>query len=106
VGIGLRDPRSQKRDLGHPSILTDAVSRIEQGSVLGMKKGEEFGLLFALMRLGFFLVFGSVLRKPGLVSMQEGKCVFDVLFCGPIGGAFTVVRYQVLEFWTALNIHR
>jgi hypothetical protein len=23
VGIGLRDPRSQKRDLGHPSIVSE-----------------------------------------------------------------------------------
>jgi hypothetical protein len=28
------------------------------------------------------------------------------LLCGPIGGAFAIVSNQVLEFWTALNIHR
>jgi hypothetical protein len=38
--------------------------------------------------------------------MEERECVFDVLLCGSIGGAFPVVRYQVVEFWTALNIHR
>ena len=31
--------------------------------------------------------------------------MFDVLLCRPIGGAFTVVIYQVLEFRTAQNIH-
>jgi len=57
-------------------------------------------------RLGFFQVFGAVFCKPGLVSKQEGDCMFNVLLCRPIGGAFTVVSYQVLEFRTALNIHR
>jgi hypothetical protein len=27
VGIGLRDPRSQKRDLGHPSVLPFDVAK-------------------------------------------------------------------------------
>ena len=26
VGIGLRDPRSQKRDLGHPSVSTSDIA--------------------------------------------------------------------------------
>ena len=56
--------------------------------------------------LGFFQVFGAVFCKPGLVSMQERDCVFDILLCRPIGGAFTVVIYQVLEFRTVLNIHK
>ena len=29
VGIGLRDPRSQKRDLGHPSMFPDAAHATE-----------------------------------------------------------------------------
>jgi hypothetical protein len=89
VGIGLRDPRSQKRDLGHPSIFTDGVSWGQDG-----------------LRLGFFQVFGAVFCEPGLVSMQERDCVFDILLRRPIGGAFTAVIYQVLEFWTALYIHK
>jgi hypothetical protein len=33
VGIGLRDPRSQKRDLGHPSVFTLRYCRGDQGKV-------------------------------------------------------------------------
>jgi hypothetical protein len=46
VGIGLRDPRSQKRDLGHPSIspfdiaegssFLIAASRVTDGWVAGI----------------------------------------------------------------------
>ena len=101
---GTHETSQEIGDVGHPSSgagtgVRSFLSRLTSASrLLGMKKGEEFGLLFALMRLGFFQVFGSVFCEPGFVSMQEGDCVFDVLLCGPIGGAFTVVRYQVLEF--------
>jgi hypothetical protein len=91
-------PGLKSKTWGTLRFFTDAVSRIPQSSVLGVTKGEELGLPFSLMRLGFFQVFGAVFCKPSLVSMQERECVFDVLLCGAIGGAFVVVTYQVLEF--------
>jgi hypothetical protein len=52
VGIGLRDPRSQKRDLGHPSVLPFDIGvttsfviapRLASASqLLGMKRGRVF----------------------------------------------------------------
>jgi hypothetical protein len=53
VGIGLRDPRSQKRDLGHPSVspalllraqALSFLSRLASASrLLGMtRKGQRF----------------------------------------------------------------
>jgi hypothetical protein len=39
VGIGLRDPRSQKRDLGHPSISPfDVAERNDKGE-RGIRRG-------------------------------------------------------------------
>src|SRR5258708_10610486 len=85
------------------------VSKARPGAPFDSYRGCELGsgLFTRGVRgwLGFFQVFGTVFCKPGLVSVQERDCVFDVLLCRPMGGAFTVVRYQVLEFWTALNIH-
>jgi hypothetical protein len=51
VGIGLRDPRSQKRDLGHPSVHPSILQRAQALSFLsrlasasrlfGMTRGED-----------------------------------------------------------------
>ena len=73
VGIGLRDPRSQKRDLGHPSI-----------SPLDIAEGTSFVIERNLGICDFFL------RFPLLSAVFEDLFRQMVLYLGLIAHHFVV----------------
>jgi len=72
VEIGLRDPRSQKRDLGHPSISPFAIAegtsfvislptRLSESAARDDKKGTVVARKGQLLNRGFFRTkFGQV----------------------------------------------
>ena len=71
VGIGLRDPRSQKRDLGHPSMFADAAHATELSALGRPVEHRRFRMVDS--KVHFLSRYATNYFKSGSISCQSER---------------------------------